>query len=239
MTTSHDRAREALKTLSFLGGLPDPLIDQLAGRAHSKRYRKGETIVTRGDDGESLMIVLAGRAKISNITSDAREIVLNFLGKGDVIGEIAILDGAPRTASAVAIEDTEALVLYRRDLLPVLLKNPDAMLELIQILCEKLRATSAIVEENSLPMAARVAAGLLRLADQHGRVVKGGTLIDLKLSQRDLGSYLGLSRENVSRQLGLFRDIGLLQIEGPQILILDPVALRRYSEEPVVEERSG
>lgn len=232
MTTSHDRARDALKALSFLGGLPDPVLAQLAGRAHVKRYGKGETIVARDDAGESLMLLLVGRAKISNITSDAREIVLNFLGKGDVIGEIAILDGAPRTASAVAIEDTEALVLYRRDLLPVLLKNPDAMLELIQILCEKLRATSAIIEENSLPMAARAAAGLLRLADQHGRVVKGGTLIDLTLSQRDLGSYLGLSRENVSRQLGLFRDIGLLRIEGSEIVILDRDALRAYSDGP-------
>jgi CRP-like cAMP-binding protein len=235
MTTSHDRAREALKALSFLGGLPDPMLDQLAARAHVKRYRKGETIFERDGAGESLMIVLSGRAKISNITSDAREIVLNFLGKGDVIGEIAILDGAPRTASAIAIEETETLIIYRRDLLPALLKNPDAMLELIKVLCEKLRATSAIVEENTLPMAARAAAGLLRLADQHGRMVKGGTLIDLKLSQRDLGSYLGLSRENVSRQLGLFRDIGLLRIDGPQIHILDSDALRRYCEEPVEE----
>jgi len=232
MTTSQDRAREALKALSFLGGLPDAVLEQLASRAHFKRHKKGETIITRGDDGDSLMIVLAGRVKISNITSDAREIVLNFLGKGDVNGEIAILDGAPRTASAYAIEDTESLVLYRRDVLPVLLKNPDTMLELIKILCEKLRAASAIVEENSLPMAARAAAGLLRLADQHGRVVKGGTLIDLKLSQRDLGSYLGLSRENVSRQLGLFRDIGVLRIEGAEIVILDRDALREYSEGP-------
>jgi len=232
MTTSHDRARDALKSLSFLGGLPDPLIDQLAARAHAKRYKKGETLMTRGDDGDSLMIVLAGRTKISNITADAREIVLNFLGKGDVIGEITILDGAPRTANAYAIEDTDTLILYRRDLLPVLRKSPEAMLELIQILCEKLRAASAIVEENSLPMAARAAAGLLRLADQHGRVVKGGTLIDLKLSQRDLGNYLGLSRENVSRQLGVFRDIGVLRIEGSEIVILDLDTLRRYSEEP-------
>lgn len=232
MTTSHDRARDALKALSFLGGLPDPVIDQLASRAHMKRYRKGETIITRGDEGDSLMILLAGRAKIANITSDAREIVLNFLAKGDVIGEIAILDGAPRTAGVFAIDDMEALVLYRRDLLPVLLKSPDTMLELIKILCEKLRAASAIVEENSLPMAARMAAGLLRLADQHGRVSKGGTLIDLKLSQRDLGSYLGLSRENVSRQLGLFRDIGVLRIEGSEIVILDRDALREYSDGP-------
>jgi CRP-like cAMP-binding protein len=232
MSTSQGRARDALKALSFLGGLPDALIDQLAARAHSKRYKKGETIITRGDAGDSLMIVLAGRAKISNITSDAREVVLNFLGKGDVIGEIAILDGAPRTANAHAIEDTDTLVLYRRDVLPVLRQNPDTMLELIQILCEKLRAASAIVEENSLPMAARAAAGLLRLADQHGRILKDGTLIDLKLSQRDLGNYLGLSRENVSRQLGLFRDIGILRLDGSEIVILDRDALRRYSDEP-------
>jgi CRP-like cAMP-binding protein len=232
MATGSERARDALKALSFLGGLPDPAIDQLALRAHFKRYKKGETIISRGDDGDSLMILLAGRAKISNITSDAREIVLNFLGKGDVIGEIAILDGAPRTAGAFAIDDTEALVVYRRDLLPVLLASPETMLELIKILCEKLRAASAIVEENSLPMAARAAAGLLRLADQHGRLVKGGTLIDLKLSQRDLGNYLGLSRENVSRQLGLFRDVGILRIEGSEIVILDPDGLRRYSDWP-------
>jgi CRP/FNR family transcriptional regulator, cyclic AMP receptor protein len=239
MTPQFVRSREALKTLSFLGGLPDAMLDQLASRAHVKRYVKGETIFARDDAGESLMIVLAGRAKISNITNDAREIVLNFLGKGDVIGEIAILDGAPRTANVIAIEETETLILYRRDLLPALQKNPDAMLELIKVLCEKLRATSLIVEENTLPMAARAAAGLLRLADQHGRMVKGGTLIDLKLSQRDLGSYLGLSRENVSRQLGLFREVGLLRIDGPEILILDAEALRRYAEEPPVEERGG
>jgi CRP-like cAMP-binding protein len=233
MVAGSERGRDALKALSFLGGLPEAMIDQLAARAHFKRYDKGETIITRGDDGDSLMIVLSGRVKISNVTTDAREIVLNFLGKGDVIGEIAILDGAPRTASAFAIDDTEVLVLYRRDLLPVLLANPQTMLELIKILCEKLRAASAIVEENSLPMAARAAAGLLRLAEQHGRHVKGGTLIDLKLSQRDLGNYLGLSRENVSRQLGLFRDVGILRIEGSEILILDPDVLRRYSDRPV------
>ncbi len=232
MATGSDRARDVLEAVSFLGGLPDSMLEQLAGRAHFKSYKKGETIITRGDDGDSLMILLSGRVKISNITSDAREIVLNFLGKGDVIGEIAILDGAPRTAGAFAIDDTEALVVYRRDLLPVLLASPETMLELIKILCEKLRAASSIVEENSLPMAARAAAGLLRLAEQHGRVVKSGTLIDLKLSQRDLGNYLGLSRENVSRQLGLFRDVGHLRIEGSEIVILDTEGLRRYSDEP-------
>jgi CRP-like cAMP-binding protein len=207
------------------------MLDQLASRAHVKRYAKGETIFARDGAGESLMIILGGRAKVSNITNDAREIVLNFLGKGDVVGEIAILDGAPRTADVIAIEVTETLLLYRRDLLPMLQKNPDAMLELIKVLCDKLRATSAVVGGNSLPMAARTAAGLLRLAEQHGRMVKDGMLIDLKLSQRDLGNYLGLSRENVNRQLGVFREIGIVRVDGPQIVILDAEALHRYTEQ--------
>jgi len=204
-------------------------------------FSHGRVVRAQGTlrDAEATLQQPFSSVLLARLANDAREIVLNFLGKGDVIGEIAILDGAPRTANVIAIEETETLILYRRDLLPALQKNPDAMLELIKVLCEKLRATSLIVEENALPMAARAAAGLLRLADQHGRMVKDGTLIDLKLSQRDLGGYLGLSRENVSRQLGLFREIGLLRIDGPQILILDSEALRRYAEEPPVEERGG
>jgi len=92
------------------------------------------------------------------------------------------------------------------------------------------------VEENSLQWRPVRRPVLLRLADQHGRIVKDGTLIDLKLSQRDLGNYLGLSRENVSRQLGLFRDIGVLRIEGSELVILDRDALRVYSEGPALSD---
>ena len=232
MSIGSERARELLKTSSFLGGLPNGLLDALACRVRVSRFAKGETIFSRGEAGDSLMILLSGQIKITNVTLDGREIILNFLGKGDIIGEIALLDGRPRTADATALEPTEALVLRRRDLLPILNAYPEAMLELIAILCDKLRAASAVIEENTLPMIARTAAGLLRLCDQHGRVVKAGTLIDLKLSQSDLGNYCGLSRENVNRQLGYFRTLGIVQMDDARLTILDMKALRRYAEEP-------
>lgn len=230
MSTATEQTRAALQNSSFLGGLPEPLLEQLAQRAHVKTYDKGATIYRRGEAGDTMMVILSGRVKITNVTAEAREVILNFLGPGDVNGEIAVLDGRERTANAVALEDTQALVIYRRDLLPVLTADPQSMLEIIAILCDKIRATSLIVEDNSLQMQGRTASGLLRLANQHGRQTAMGVRIDLKLSQRDLGNYVGLSRENTSRQLKDLREAGLVIVEDHALIIPDLQALRERAE---------
>ncbi|MEQ1615433.1 MAG: Crp/Fnr family transcriptional regulator [Hyphomicrobiaceae bacterium] len=230
MSTANEQARTALQNSSFLGGLPAALLDQLAQRAHVKTYDKGETIYRRGETGDTMMVILTGRVKITNVTAEAREVILNFLGPGDVNGEIAVLDGGERTANAVALEETQALVLYRRDLLPVLTADPASMLEIITILCDKIRATSLIVEDNSLQMQGRTASGLLRLANQHGRKTAAGIRIELKLSQRDLGNYVGLSRENTSRQLKDLREAGLVIVDDQALIIPNLEALRDRAE---------
>jgi CRP/FNR family transcriptional regulator, cyclic AMP receptor protein len=229
-STPNEQARAALRDASFLGGLPEPLLDQLAQRAHITSYPKGETIYRRGDGGDTMMVILSGRVKITNVTAEAKEVILNFLGPGDVNGEIAVLDGRERTAGAVALEDTQALVIYRRDLLPALMADPQSMLEVINILCEKIRSTSLIVEDNSLQMQGRTASGLLRLANQHGKKTARGVMIDLKLSQRDLGNYVGLSRENVSRQLKDLREAGLVIIDDQALIVPDLDALKERAE---------
>jgi CRP-like cAMP-binding protein len=198
--TLAERNYTFLKNSSFLGGLPSATLEGLVRRGHVTKFPKGRIIYERGDPGDSLMVILSGRVKISIITIDAKEVVLNFLAEGDVNGEIAALDGGERTATATAIEDTEAFVIYRRDLLPVLTANFEAMLEIVKVLCEKLRAASEMVEDVQREMAGRTAKGLLRLARQHGRYTKEGILIELVISQRELGSYIGLSRESTSRR---------------------------------------
>jgi len=187
-------------------------------------------VCRRHDPGDSLMLVLSGRLKITNVNADGREVVLNFLGVGDINGEIAVLDGKERTANAVAIEDTEVFVIYGRDLLPAILAHPTVMLEIAQVLCEKLRAASAIIEDNTLEMRARVAKGLLRLAEQHGRTSKEGVRLDLGVSQSELGNYLSLSRANVSRQLGQLKETRVLKIQGAQIIIVDALGLSEIAE---------
>jgi CRP/FNR family cyclic AMP-dependent transcriptional regulator len=219
-----------LKASSLLGGLSETVLQGLAHKTQVVRYDKGETVFHRGDAGDYMLIVISGRLKAFNITADAREIVLNFIAKDDVLGEIALLDGRERTANTVALEPVEALILYRRDLWPVLSANNEALVEIIGVLSGKLRAASAIVEENTLPMASCMAAGLLRLAEQHGRKTRDGIVIDLKLPQRDLGAYLGLSRENANRQLSTFREAGYCSMDGGRIVILDDGALKVIAE---------
>jgi len=225
-----ERIRPFLRNHTFFGGLSDTALDALIARGHTRRYAKGDTIYRRGAPGDSLMVLLAGRIKVTNINADAREVVLNFLGVGDINGEIAALDGKERTADAVAIEPCEVFVVYARDLLPVLRANPEALLEIVQILCEKLRSASAIIEDNTLEMRGRTARGLQRLAQQHGRTSKHGIRLQLTLSQRELGGYLGLSRENVSRQLGQLKDANVIRLEGLQIVITDEEGLAAIAQ---------
>jgi CRP-like cAMP-binding protein len=225
-----DRVRPFLKDSTFLGGLPDEALDALMRRGHIKKYAKGDVVCRRNEPGDSLMLVLAGRLKITNVNADGREVVLNFLGAGDINGEIAVLDGGERTANAIAIEDTEAFVVYSRDLLPIITAQPQVMLEIAQILCEKLRAASAIIEDNTLEMRARVAKGLLRLAQQLGRTSKEGIRLDLAVSQTELGNYLSLSRANVSRQLSQLKDAKVLKFQGSQIVIIDEDGLSEIAE---------
>ena len=230
MSMSHTEIRAILERGSVLAGLPDDALESIVKKGRSTRYAKGAAIYQRGDAGDSLMILLSGRVKITNVTADAREVALNFLGPGDLAGELAALDGGPRSANASALEATEALVIWRRDLLPVLEAHPKAMLEIIAALAAKVRSMSAALEQSGLQMAAKAAGALLRLAEQHGKVAPAGVVIDLGLSQRDLGNYAGLSRENMNRQLAALKDEGLIRVDAGEIVILDREALERTAE---------
>ena len=229
-----DSVRRFVVANTFIGSLPADAVDTLMKAGHLRRYPKGTPLFERGDHADSLLLIMSGRVKISNITTDAREVVLNFLGSGDVIGEIASLDGGARTASAMAHQDTQIFQLYRRDLLPVLTQHPEALLEIVRLLCERLRTISGLVEDNLRDMRGRLAAGLLRLATQHGRRTSRGIEIDLAVNQRDLGNYVGLSRENTNRQINRLMSEGVIRISDGVLTIVNEAALVALTE-PVNE----
>lgn len=227
---ARSRARTVLKRASAFSACPDGVIDDILRRAHVQRFGKGETVCRQGEPGDSLMIVLSGSLKVTNVTAEARDVVLGFMKPGALLGEIAALDGRERTASVVTLEAVEVVTIYRRDLMPILRQNPDSMLALLEGLCGRLRSTINLVESYALETEARVASCLVRLLDEYGSKAAGGRTIDLKLTQRDLGSHLGLTRETVSRTLGEFREQGLLEIRGTAIVILDADGLRAVAE---------
>jgi len=220
-----ERARQFLKNQSFLGCLSDAALDAVVRRGHIKTYSAGDFICRREEQGDTLMVIITGRVKITNSNPDGKEVVLNFCGPGDISGEIAVFDGKRRTADVIALESTEVFLIYRRDLLPILKAQPHALVEIIQSLCERLRVASAIIEDNSLHMRRRIARGLLRLALQHGRTSKEGIRLNLAASQSELGAYLSLSRENVSRQLAQLRNANVIRNEGQEIIVTDELAL--------------
>src|SRR5262249_199727 len=112
-----------LRANTFFGGLPDAALDRLIGRGHTRRFAKNEVMCRRGDPGDSLMVMLSGRAKVVNTTTDAKEVVLM---SGDLNGEIAALDGKGRTADTIALEPCEVFAVHARDLLPTLVAHPEA-----------------------------------------------------------------------------------------------------------------
>jgi CRP/FNR family transcriptional regulator, cyclic AMP receptor protein len=230
------RVRPFLKSHTFFGGLPDPALDALIERGHTKTFAKGDVIYRRGEPGDSLMVILSGRIKVTNVSASAKEVVLNFLGAGDINGEIAALDGKERSADAVALESCEIFAVHARDLVPTLTAHPEALLEIIQLLCEKLRSASAIIEDSTLEMRGRTAKGLLNLARQHGRPGTDGTSLRVTISQEELGNYLWLSRANVNRQLAQLKLAGLIRISGTEITILDETGLSAVAAETAAKE---
>jgi CRP/FNR family transcriptional regulator, cyclic AMP receptor protein len=218
-----------LKNKTFLASVSDPALDALIGRGHVRKYLAGEVIFRRQDRGDTLMLIITGLIKVTNSNADGKEIVLNFLGTGDTYGEMAIFGGQFRAADVITLEDTEVFTVYARDLLPLLTAHPQALLELLQVLCEKLRAASAAIEDHSLDMRRRVARGLLRLALQHGQTSENEIRVNLTISQSELGAYLGLSRENVNRQLAELRDDRVIRNDGAQIIVTDEGGLSRIA----------
>ncbi|CAH2602431.1 Crp/Fnr family transcriptional regulator [Rhodovastum atsumiense] len=204
---------------------PEELRRLVAGLT-TARHARGATIFQKGDPGDSMMAVLRGRVKICTISSEGRELVLNLIDQGSLFGEIALLDGRPRTADAVAIEDCEVLVLPRSRFMPFLMASPELVARLFSVLCQRLRQTSAHLEDTLLRDApSRLAGGLLRLSETFGRPGAGGMLLDIRLSQRQIGNLIGISRESINHYLGEWRQAGHIAIEGGMITIRDCHAL--------------
>lgn len=226
-----DARRAALLSSPLFQAMKPEELAAVLQLASERRVTRGATIVQKGDEGSSMMAVLSGRVRVSVVSSEGKEITLNIIHPGEVFGEIALLDGKPRSADCTAIEETQLLVLERRHFLPFLIRNEDLYLRLLAVLCEKLRQTSMALEELALfGLPARLARILLKLAVDHGRPSKDGTRIDVRMSQRDLSNLVASSRESVNKQLRSWRDEGVVDLEDGYLIVRRPDMLRALVE---------
>ena len=208
-------------------GLPPATIDAVAGLAHRQACETNTLIFSQGDDGNALYGVASGQVRIFTADTRGHEVFLNVLGPGDTFGEIALLDGLPRTASAVTIVQSTLVVIPRRHFLAHLEREPELALHLMKLLCGRLRWVSDLVEESAfLAGPARVAKRLASLVETYGRPGQDGG-IEIVMSQADLGRFLGISRQIINQYLRDWCERGWVELMRGRIIIHDLEALNR------------
>lgn len=211
--------RSLLARTPLFAALPETDLAALAARAQERRMHRGETLFQRGDPGSAMLAILAGEVRISLAAAAGREQVLRVLRAGEVFGEIALLDGRPRSADAVALTSGRLLVLERRHLLARLQADAALALRIIAILCERLRATDAQLGAMLFHDAeTRLAATLLSLSQVHRQ-----RRVDV--TQSMLGEIVGASRETVNRKLRGWEQSGVVTLSPGRIVLRDPKAL--------------
>jgi len=192
----------------------------------------GEVLFLKGQAGDALYGVLSGHVRISTSVPSGREVVLTTMGPGQVFGEIALLDGGPRTADAAAITRTELLVVRRSALLRLLEREPKLAVGLLRLVCERVRRVSGQVEDAALlDLPSRLAKQLLAMAERHGEPSNEGLRVRLQPSQSELGHTLGTSRVTINKHLQRWRRRGWVALARGEVLIRDRAALKRLAED--------
>jgi CRP/FNR family transcriptional regulator/CRP/FNR family cyclic AMP-dependent transcriptional regulator len=218
---------DMLRRVPIFADLSDQELDVLAESLRKRTFAKGMIIFHKDSPGRNLYIIESGKVRIFILSESGQEISLNIYGPGDFFGELALLNGLPRSAGAVVMEHTVTLTLQRDDFLRLLQERPKIAMDIMRALSTRQRYTTKYAEGLAfLDVYGRVAAKLIELGDRYGQESEG-IEIELRLTQAELASWVGSSRESVNKVLGAFRDQGLIRLEGQKITILDRRELRR------------
>jgi CRP-like cAMP-binding protein len=227
-----ERVRDKLSLLRnhpLFRDLPSTVIEHLGSYMKTRKVARGATIFAKGDPGSGLMGVLSGMVKVSVASSEGKDIVLNIFHEGEIFGEIALLDGRPRTADATAMSDCELIVIERRDFIPFLSDHPDVTIKFIEILCARLRRTSEQVQDVTfLNLPTRLAKTLLQLTDNPET---SAPKRKVAITQREISQIIGRSRESTNKQLRVWAKRGWIRLERGGVSVLAPDKLAAAAAE--------
>jgi CRP/FNR family cyclic AMP-dependent transcriptional regulator len=219
-----------LKHIALFNGLTEAELSGLSADFASRQFRQGDMIFLQGDPGQALYLIESGRVRIYVQEDSGHETSVIFYGTGDIFGELSVIDGLPRSASAMAIDDTVVLMLSRDRLRAHLRAIPQLAHNFMQALSVRVRySTLQVGSRTLLDVPARLARKLLELAQQHGEVATDGVRLKVTLTQSELASLIGATRESINKAVAHLKREGIIRQEQNQITILDPDALRELS----------
>jgi CRP-like cAMP-binding protein len=213
---------ECLQLVPIFSDLPEEVIEQIVLVGNKKTYSKDSVILVEEEVGTALFVIIKGKVKVSRSSSDGREVILTILSDSDFFGEMSILDGLNRSATVVALEDTELFIIQRKEFLDLLNKHPEITIALLSELTQRLRNADMKIKALSLKDAeGKVATVILQLADDIGKIKQGTVEIEKLPLQQDLANMAGTSRETISRTLHSFAKKGMVELEGSKLKIID------------------
>jgi CRP/FNR family cyclic AMP-dependent transcriptional regulator len=216
-----------LSPIPLFSKLSPSELSMIAGRLKQRVFEKGEEVFVQDELGDTMFIICSGRVKIYSRGESGQELTLNVYAKGDFFGEFSLIDGEPRSASAAAIERTDALVLRHQDLIDILSKHPGIAISLMRGLVARLRYTTEYAEDLAfLNVNGRVASKLLELMDRHGEQSDTGIKITVPVTIPQLAGLAVAPPEIVQRILDFYELGGILVRDGDRLTIRDPATLR-------------
>ncbi len=216
-----------LKKIPIFSRVSKPELEEMSKITEMKKFKKDDLIFSEGEEGESMFLIISGLIKVFKTSTGGQIKTLDMLGKGDFLGEMAILDKEIRSATAAAIENTEVMVLKKRVFEKHIKTNPIVSLKIMQALCARLRKADKDIEALSFQnVLGRVAITLLNLAKKYGVKTENGIKINIKLTHQELADMVGTAREMVSRTLLNFKKNKCIDIDGRYIYITNMKELK-------------
>jgi len=211
--------RDLLRTVPIFSELSDPDVASLAQLMTRRKYPKDGVVFFENEEGDSFFMIVEGRIKVTILGDDGREVILSMLGPGDFFGEMALLDNEPRSATAIAAEDSELLCLARSDFQGVATKRSITS-ALIKILTARLRrANHQISTLALLDVYGRVARVILDMAREEGKRLKDGRIAFRRATHQEIANRIGTTRETVTRMLKDLERQGLIQIDAREMIV--------------------
>ena len=218
-----------VKQIPLFKTLSEESVQDLSSSLRRLSLKQGQTLFHKGDEGTALYIVQKGTIKIVLSRPESVTKSLSPYFPPEIFfGEMALLDGEPRSADAIAIEPSEVFILKRSDFLVFLQSNVNAIESILSLLSRRLRSTDELLEDTCfLSISVRLAKKLVDLAESHGEKQGDAVHITLSLTQKELGDMIGATRESINKELKNLREKQIIKTNGNKIQILDMDKLKR------------
>ena len=221
-------AMDFLRTQSLFADLNEEQLEQISMRIQRRTFAPGVTVFHQDMPGTMMYMIESGSVRVISIGLTGQELTLNVLGPGEIFGELSILDGEQRSATALTLDNTVVWLVSQSDLKEFMREYPTVNQAMIQILVERVRATARRLEAMTFQdVLGRLSYELLSLAERSGVPCEEGIEITIPLTQVDLATMVGATRESVNKAVSVLRDQKVVEVDGTRWIILDPKGIQQ------------